>query len=130
MAPVHWRDVQRMGLEQFEVAKEPPPAAAGPLAAAAPARTAAAAPRGIRAAPLPGSAAAAGAAMFRSGDDLPCGPPALTRIFQQSFNRTSEGREERVARQGWELLLTAALADLTYDVISKGGAARDNAIIE
>lgn len=102
MAPVHWRDAERMGFAAFPVPKEPPPGGAGGAPAVA------AVPRGIRAAPMPGSAAAAGADVYRDGSAASALPRPVTRVFQQSFNRSN----------------------LTYAVVAKGGAARDAEIIK
>ena len=105
MAPVQWRDAERMGFAAFPVPKEPPPGGAGAHAAAA----AVAVPRGIRAAPMPGSAAAAGADLYRDGSVAAASlPRPVTRVYQQSFNRSN----------------------LTYAVVAKGGAARDAEIIK
>ena len=103
MAPVHWRDAERLQLHQFSVNIE------RPLASSVGAgRTPSTAPRGIQAAALPGTAAAFGAGLYGSGAAGLESPPQVTRIFQQSFNREN----------------------LLYEVIAKGGAARDAEIIK
>lgn len=105
MAPVHWRDAQRMQLHRFpDISTEPVPS--GAAEAADPSIR----PRApIRAAAVPGSAAAQGASIYRAGDvGALDGPPQVTRVFQQSFNREN----------------------LEYEVVCLSGAKRDAAIIK